>query len=241
VRRIETAGIESAVIQPAAFSPSTFDGIATAGARLCPYDGLAHGAELLAEELARPGRGYAYLYWDRIDAIGHVQGPDAAAFDAASRHALDVLDAALRDIPGALVLITADHGQVAVSPERVDYLDDLWPPLRARLAQPPAGSSRDCFLHTVPGAAPGVVTALQARLGDRGEARLVSDLVAEGAFGDAGPRLRARLGDVCVLPAAGRQAWVRAAASVEQHFRGQHGGLHPDEVETWLGALPLYS
>jgi hypothetical protein len=239
--RLAAAGIESAVIQPAAFSPSTFDGIATAGARLRPYDGFAHGVEMLCEELARPGRGYAYLYWDRIDALGHMEGPDSPAFEGASRHALRTLNAALRNIPGALVLITADHGQVAVSPDRVDYLDDVWPPLCDLLAQLPAGSSRDCFLHVVPGAAARVVSALQERLSDRGEALLVSDMIEAGAFGAAGPRLRARLGDVCVLPAAGRQAWVRAAASVERRFRGQHGGLHPDEVDTWVGALPLYS
>jgi hypothetical protein len=54
-----------------------------------------------------------------------------------------------------------------------------------------------------------------------------------------GPRLRARLADVCVLPAAGRMAWLRSAAGVETHFRGHHGGLHPDEVDTWVGALEL--
>jgi hypothetical protein len=65
----------------------------------------------------------------------------------------------------------------------------------------------------------------------------VADLVSDGWFGAAGPRLRARLADVCVLPGPGRQAWVRAHASVEQHFRGHHGGRHPDEHATWLGAL----
>jgi hypothetical protein len=34
-------------------------------------------------------------------------------------------------------------------------------------------------------------------------------------------------------------AWLRSAASVEQTFHGHHGGLHPDEVETWAGALEL--
>ena len=49
-------------------------------------------------------------------------------------------------------------------------------------------------------------------------------------------RLHARLGDVCVLPAAGRTAWLRSHAGHAQRFRGHHGGLHPDEMETWVGA-----
>jgi hypothetical protein len=131
------------------------------------------------------------------------------------------------------VLVTADHGQVAVAPERVDYLDDLWPELTRQLTQTAAGSARDCFLHV---REPERVAAeLAGRLDGRAEVHLVPDLVAAGRFGHAGPRLLARLADICVLPGPGRQAWVRAAASVEQHFRGMHGGLHPDETETWVG------
>ena len=46
-------------------------------------------------------------------------------------------------------MVTADHGQVATSPERVDWLDELWPELPALLTHRPAGSARDVFLHTV--------------------------------------------------------------------------------------------
>ena len=67
--------------------------------------------------------------------------------------------------------------------------------------------------------------------------RLVADMVAEGLFGAVGPRLRARLADVCVLPADGRTAWLRPYAGKPQSFRGHHGGLHRDEVDTWVGAL----
>jgi len=42
---------------------------------------------------------------------------------------------------------------------------------------------------------------------------------------------------VAVLPAAGRQAWLRSAAGNEQRFRGQHGGLHEAETSTYLAML----
>jgi hypothetical protein len=234
-RRLAAGGVASTVLQPGSFSPSTFDGVAVGGARLRPYGTFSEGVAALFDALAEPG--YAYLYWDRIDAAGHVHGPSSRAFDAAALAALDALERGLRAVPGALLLVTADHGQVAVDPARVDYFDELWPELTALLRQPPAGSSRDVFLHTVAGAAAEVASGLAERLSDRAEVHLVDDLVAAGYFGEAGPRLRARLADVCVLPAAGRMAWLRSAASVERTFRGHHGGRHPDEVDSWLGTL----
>jgi len=65
--------------------------------------------------------------------------------------------------------------------------------------------------------------------------RPVADLIAAGAFGNAGPRLRARLADVCVLPSAGRMVWLCSASAAEHSYRGHH----PDERETWVGALEL--
>jgi hypothetical protein len=84
-----------------------------------------------------------------------------------------------------------------------------------------------------------VVAGLAECLGPRGEVYAVADLVAAGCFGAVGPRLRARLADVCVLPALGRTAWLRSATGASQRFRGHHGGLHPDEMDTWVGALEL--
>jgi hypothetical protein len=227
--------VPSTVLHPAAFSPSTYDGVFTAGARLRPFPSVREGVTGFFDALADGG--YAYLYWDRIDLMGHLHGPASPEFDAEAIAALDALEAGLRAIPGALLLVTADHGQVAVDPERVDYLDELWPELAPLLAQRPAGSARDVFLHTVPGAAGEVASALAERVD--ADVRLVEHMVADGLFGAVGPRLRERLGDVCVLPAEGRTAWLRSVSGRAQSFRGHHGGLHPDEVETWVGALEL--
>jgi hypothetical protein len=226
-------GVPATVLQPDHISPSAYDGVFTAGARLQPFATLQRGIEWFFDALAEGG--YAYLYWDRIDAQGHRHGPDSPEFDAAIVSALDALEAGMRTVPGALVLVTADHGQVAVDPARLDHLDELWPELPALLAQPPAGSSRDVFLHTHPGRAQEVAAGLAGRLGDRADVRLVSEL--ESLFGEIGPRLRARLADVCVLPAEGRTAWLRGARNPAAAFRGHHGGLHPDETDTWVGAL----
>jgi hypothetical protein len=232
----ERLDARSVVLSPAAFSPSTYDRCAVRGAELRPYPDLETGAAMLADALAEPG--YSYLYWHLIDATGHEHGPDSAEFDAACVAALDALDAGLRRVAGpALILFTADHGQVAVDPSRVDYLDDVVPEIGALLAHGPAGSARDVFLHARPGRAEELAAELRGRLEGRAEVALTAELEARGLFGEVGPRLRARLADVCVLPAPGRMAWLRSARSVEARFRGHHGGMTPDESQTWLGAM----
>ena len=234
--RLAASEVRSVVLQPAAFSPSTFDSVAARGADLRPYATFADGAAGLADALQEPG--YVYLYWHEIDLNGHLHGPDSPEFEAACLAALDALDAALAAAgPAALVLFTADHGQVAVDPSRVDYLEDFLEEIDTYLAHGPAGSARDVFLHARPGMAAELAGRLRERMGDRAQVVLVAELEAAGLFGDVGPRLRSRLADVCVLPGPDRMAWLRAAAGVEQRFRGHHGGLDPAECETWLGAM----
>ena len=63
-------------------------------------------------------------------------------------------------------------------------------------------------------------------------------LAAAGVFGPrVSQRFRERLGDLVVLPRAGVEAWWREPGRFEQTLRGHHGGLEPEEAETWLGAL----
>ena len=111
-----------------------------------------------------------------------------------------------------------------------DHLDVEWPPLLDHLRQHPAGSARDMFLHVDEPET--VVRRAGARLGDRARVCLAAEL-----FPDAGPRLRERLADVCVLPAPGRMVGLHAFPSYERRFKGHHGGLTPEESETWIGMM----
>jgi predicted AlkP superfamily pyrophosphatase or phosphodiesterase len=233
----ETLGRRSLVVQPHRIGGSRYTAMATRGANRSVFAELTDGVRLLVDALAaRHGYAYGFLYWDRIDAAGHEHGPDSLQFHEAARSALDALELALGDAQapsGVTMLLCADHGQVAVSPQRVDYLDELWPQLPPLLSQPrPAGSSRDAFLHVRPGEQEAVIEGLRERLGDRAQVRPAAEL-----FEQIGPRLRERLGDVVVLPAAGRQAWLRSAAAGERWFRGHHGGLEDAEAATYLAEL----
>jgi hypothetical protein len=227
------AGVASTVFSPARFSPSTYDGAAIRGAELVPYDDLASGALALVDALAAAdGKSYMYLYFDEIDATGHLHGPSSPEFDDACLRALDVLYGAFFGpqapaLEDTLLVLTADHGQIDVSPDRVDLVD-----VPGALA---AGSARDLFLHVPDDAVEETIASLRETLGDRAEVLPVAPL-----FPTAGPRLTARLAPICVLPAPGRMAWASSGADdIQLRFRGHHGGRTPEESTTFFGALAL--
>jgi hypothetical protein len=235
------AGVASTVFSPARFSPSTYDGAAIRGATLVPYGELADGARVLAAALAAADdKAYMYLYFDLIDMAGHRYGPSSPEFDDACLRALDAVYAAFfgSDAPAlddTLLLLTADHGQVDVAPERVDFVDQLMPALPDLLTAGPAGSSRDLFLHVAEDDVDATIAGLGDALGERATVHRSADLLPA-----AGPRLAARLAPVCVLPAPGRMAWLSSGADdVQLRFRGHHGGRTPEEATTFLGALEL--
>ncbi len=230
----EALAVPCVVGQPSRLAGS-FSGVATRGAEVLGFRRLHAGVRAVADVSAARGSDclYAFVYWDLIDRAGHDHGPGSPEFAVACRRSLDELWDAAQELREVTVLVTADHGQVDVAPDRVDYLDDLWPELRALLSQSrPAGSSRDVFLHVRDEHVGTVIEQLSARLDGQAEVRPAGEL-----FDQIGPRLKARLGDVAVLPSAGRQAWLRCAAAGEQRFRGQHGGLDDAETSTYLAQL----
>ena len=225
----ERLGVRCTVAQPARFSPSDYDRAMCTGAEFRPYQEFGDALRAAGEE----GAPYAYVYFDGIDATGHVCGPSSREFDDTVAYALEGLEASLGALEGATVLVTADHGQMDVV--ETLWLDELWPPLASHLRlQAPAGSARDVFLHVNDREA--VAAALGEVLGDRAEVVAGDEVL--GLFArDPGPRLRERVGDVCVLPGPGRMAWLRSASSFQTTFKGHHGGRSPEESRTWCGVL----
>jgi hypothetical protein len=246
-RRLGADGVHSVAFHPSSFAPSTYDSVLLDGADLRPYDTLDAGFADLATALAGlPGPAYAYLYIDTLDAIGHRRGPSSNAFDTEAVRCLDAIEAALAALPaGTLFLLAADHGQVDVDPAGARFVNELWPRIGTHLRRgargrplAPAGSARDLFLHTAPGSHAHVVGRLRELIGDHAEVHATADLIAEGVFpAPPGPRLRERLGDVCVLPAPGETVWWREPGRFDMRFRGHHGGLTPGEAHTLVASL----
>lgn len=244
-RRLRAGGATPVTVQPAAFLPPGSELVAPSAliagdAEVAPWHAIDEAFELLVAVAAREERLFANMYLPHVDELMHVNGPDHGFVDEAIEWSLDLLDEALAQLPAStVVLLTADHGMAPVSPERTAYVNRLWPELPALLrhgadSRPlaPAGSCRDLFLHAAPGRAQEVVDGLAARLEGLAEVHLTADLVAAGLFGPLpGEKLRARLGEVTVLPFHGEAVYWWEEGRFEQRFQGQHGGLTPDEMD----------
>ena len=235
--RLATLGVPSRVWQP--FPASEYDHVALRGTTREQYGELADGLAAVTGALAAADRLYAYLYWDRIDAAGHVFGPSSPQLDDVALRSLDTVYAAFFGpqaprLDDTTLIVTADHGQIDVSPETILDVDLLVPGLADRLTAGPAGSPRDLFLHVAPDDVERTISDLSTALHDRATVHAGHDL-----FPAAGPRLRSRLAPICILPSGNHTAWLSTHHGHSQTFLGHHGGRTPEEAITTFGAIEL--
>jgi len=180
----------------------------------------------------RDGAPFVYAYYDGIDRIAHAEGLGdhyGAELIAVDRIVSD-LAAALP--PGAVLLVTADHGQIEVG-NRVEMLG------REAMAMVHflSGEGRFRWVHAVPGATDDLVALLEDRYGSTTWVRTRAQLIDDGWFG--GPlssRFADRLGDVALMPFE-PIAFMDPADTGENRLACRHGSLTDDEMLVPLVAL----
>lgn len=249
-QRLAAAGVRASVYQSAVYAGSTYTGVACAGAEVVPYRTLAEAITLLGARLAaETGPAYHMLYVDTIDAICHSYGPESphvaaeidAVLTACERLLVPALAASGRP---TLLLLAADHGQIAIDPAGAHMLNRSIPGLeeatpRGADGRPiaPSGSSRDLFLYLERGREEEIAATIARALAGRAEVHRTADLVAEGLFGPgASPAFLSRLGALAVLPYPGETVWWDDPR-FQVRFRGSHGGLTAEEAHTQIAAL----
>lgn len=255
---LKAQGVNSHILQYKSYTPSTYSDIVFQGARVHPYasiqEALVFLSELLAVKTTAPT--YYFLYFDRLDSLCHKHGPQSVEFDAAVRLFLSMMQELFynncrgkSEITGkTALLMSADHGQVAVNPQTTYYLDRAIPDfahyvLTNRQGQLliPAGSARDLFLYIKEDLVAEAITLLQHHLAGRAEVYRTQELLAQGFFGTQQPSsaLLQRLGNVVILPYQGESVWWTKDGKPSMQFHGHHGGLTRAEMEIPLLFLPL--
>jgi predicted AlkP superfamily pyrophosphatase or phosphodiesterase len=226
--------------------------MAFAGANVVPYLTVPEAlANLSAQVLSEKGPAYFFMYIDGVDVVDHYYGPNTRQMEAESVVTFYALDRLLHaELEGkahdTLLLVTADHGQVEVNPETTIYLNQTMPALQGYLKTNrkgelliPAGSARDLFLHIRPDYLDDAFGSLTRHLDGRAEVHRVETLIREGFFGETiSETFLARVADLVVLPYANETVWWYEKGKHEQVFRGHHGGLTREEMETVLLAYP---
>jgi hypothetical protein len=178
-------------------------------------------------------------YWGGIDNIGHVYGAAGPYLSSALRHVGRSLEEDfLARLPkeareGTLLIITADHGQIATPPEQVVRLPDH-PTLQETLLLPPAGESRAAYLYVRPGQKNALRAYVSARLEDRFHLLETERALEVGLFGPVAalaPEMRVRLGDMLLIAKDDSRLTTKEKAPEDGiSLRGHHGSLTPEEM-----------
>ncbi|MGH9123730.1 MAG: alkaline phosphatase family protein [Acidimicrobiales bacterium] len=175
--------------------------------------------------LLSEGQRFVYVYYDGIDRCAHVYGFDdhyEAELVAADRLVAD-LRAALP--PEAVLVVSADHGQVRVG-QAVSAVD----PDVAALAGMMSGEGRFRWLHARPGQAPELAAAAKERYAGEAWVWTVDELDDGGWFGGPlTPVERERLGDVALVPFL-PVAYTDPADTGELRLVCRHGSLTSAEM-----------
>ena len=178
------------------------------------------------------GEPFVYAYYDGIDKIAHADG-FGDHYDAE----LVAVDRLVADLvatlpPGAILLVTADHGQIEVG-SNVEMLGGE----AMSMIRFFSGEGRFRWVHAHTGAAGDLAALLEERYGSTTWVRSCDQLIDDGWFG--GPLSSAfadRLGDVALIPFA-PIAFMDPADTGENRLACRHGSLTTDEMLVPLLAL----
>jgi predicted AlkP superfamily pyrophosphatase or phosphodiesterase len=113
------------------YAHSTYSTLAYAGSTILPFSNVDELFNNLGQALANDEPQHVNIYWDEIDSAGHTFGPNSNEYATAVTHFFSAFDEYLSNIyPSAKtddvqVMITADHGQIAVNPSKTVWLDEL--------------------------------------------------------------------------------------------------------------------
>ena len=195
------------------------------------FGGVPHGYRALSSlpvivaDLVANGASFVHAYYPGIDKIAHERG-FGAFYDAELVAADNMIGDLLRRLPSdAVVLVTADHGQVEVGDQVVVPSEEI-----LHLIEFQSGEGRMRWMHARSGAEDELFDAACAEFGDFAWVKRRSDVIDEGWFGMHFPTpMLNRLGDVVVAPFE-PVSLFEAADSGPFELICRHGSLTPDEV-----------
>jgi hypothetical protein len=99
----------------------------------------------------------------------------------------------------------------------------------------PAGSARDMFLYIKDDLLEEAQSFLSSRLEGKADIVKTEDLINNVYFGvEVSSRFRERAGNLVILPYPYESVWWYEKDRFEMRFRGHHGGLTLQEMETVL-------
>ncbi len=252
--KLSNAGVKCTSLTNRALAFSAYSAVSRGGSDVLPYGAASDLTVSLRRLIERSSRrNFFYAYWSYVDTIEHVYGPntDEAEVEASLiSHAFQEgflaklsKDAARR----TMILVTADHGQVQVDPEKTVYMN-RWKKLVNALERspsgeviPPWGSARDAYLKVEGSKLDATRKYLEQKLKGTASVLTTEEGIEQGLFGINKPsrRFRRRIGNLMILPHGTKTVWYRYPRGDPLNLRGHHGGLTVDEMTIPLAAARL--
>jgi predicted AlkP superfamily pyrophosphatase or phosphodiesterase len=239
------AGVGSTSFVNRNIANSAYSRVSHRGSRVATYAGASDLATSLRREVeGTRGPHLFYVYWSYVDSVEHRYGPGTDEVDIESSMISLALQrgflSKLRTeaARNTLIMVTADHGHIAVSPESAVYLNrnrrllgSLKRSPRGRMI-PPWGSARDVYLSVQDPKLDATQTYLQEKLGQRAHVIKTKDALGAGLFGINKPsrKFLRRVGNLMILPTGANLVWYRYYKGDSLDLRGHHGGLSRDEM-----------
>lgn len=212
------------VVSRAEFAGTGFTDAHLPGVRLAGWR-VASSLPVEIGRLLRGGEPFVYAYYDGVDKVAHDTGL-GEHYDA-ELHAVDRLvgDVLVQLPPGAVLVVTADHGQVEVRSAPIELDAEV-----AKYVVLFSGEGRFRWLHVVAGATEQVADACRRLYGELAWVRTRAELIEERWLGPRpAPEVEARLGDVALV-ARVPVAFFDPSDTGELRLVARHGSLTPAEM-----------
>ncbi len=244
-QRLGEEGIKSTSFTSRMLARTAYTQVSRSGSDIVAYNAASDLTVSLRRAVERSrGKNYFYAYWSYVDTIEHIYGPytDESEVEASMiSHAFQEGFLSKIDREAArktLIIVTADHGQLQVAPEKTLYMNRFAKLTRALQKSPsgariPAwGSARDAYLKVEPDKLEATKDYLEKKLAGVASVMTTEDAIDQGMFGINGPsrRFRRRIGNLMVLPHGNRTVWYRYRKGDALDLRGHHGGVSADEM-----------
>ena len=253
-QRLKEEGVKSTSLIGRRLAQTAYTRISRTGSKIMAYNAASDLAVSLRRLVERSrGKNLFYAYWDYVDTLEHIYGPgtDEAEVEASIiSHALQEGFLSKLDREAArktLILVTADHGQIKVAPEKTLYMNGFGRLVKALERSPsgktiPAwGSARDAYLLVKEERLDETKAYLEKKLEGVASVVKTEDAIAAGLFGINKPtrKFRRRVGNLMVLPHGAKTVWFRYRKGDSLELKGHHGGLNPGEMTIPLAAARL--
>lgn len=227
------------------YAYSAYSKLLSNGSKLLPFENYSNLVIQLRKELEeQKSPAYFYVYIDDLDSVAHDYGPHSDEYLAELSIISKFLKKELVEkikkkiAKETTIIITADHGQLNVSPEKTIYLNKIRKLVNnfrksksmGRVA--PTGSPRDVFLHIKQNKVEETIDLLSERLKEKAKIMKTKEAIDLGLFGIGKIRKEFvdRVGNLLVLPYDNNLVWYEHIKGKKVEFLGHHGGLNRNEV-----------